>query len=89
MATLHFTAHLRAVAPPEPLEVNATTVAAALDSAFDAFPQLRGYVVDDQGRIRRHVAVLVDGQMLDRTAALQAELRPTSEVHVLQALSGG
>ena len=89
MATLHFTAHLRAVAPPGPLEVDAPTIAAALENAFDEFPRLRGYVLDDQGRIRRHVAVFVDGQMLDRSNALQAVVAPTSEIHVLQALSGG
>lgn len=89
MATLHFTSHLRAVAPPAPLEVDAGTVASALDSAFAEYPRLRGYVVDDQGRIRRHVAVFVDGQMLDRSEALKAAVAPTSEIHILQALSGG
>lgn len=89
MATLHFTAHLRAVAPREPLEVDAPTVSAALESAFGAYPQLRGYVLDDQGRVRRHVAVFLDGAMLDRKTALEAALTPASEVYVLQALSGG
>ena len=89
MATLHFTAHLRSVAPQVPLQVDAPTVAAALEGAFEVYPRLRGYVLDDQGRVRRHVALFVDGRMLDRAGALDVALAPTSEVHVLQALSGG
>lgn len=89
MATLHFTSHLRAVAPPEPIEADGPTLAAVLETAFDAYPRLRGYILDDQGRVRRHVAVFVDGQMLDRADALAAPMTTTSDVHILQALSGG
>lgn len=89
MATLHFTSHLRAVAPPGPIQADGPTLAAALEVAFEAYPRLRGYVLDDQGRVRRHVAVFVDGQMLDRAEALTAPITTSSDVHILQALSGG
>lgn len=71
------------------MDVDAATVSGALDSAFASFPKLRSYVVDDQGQIRRHVAVFLDGQMLDRATALDAAVGPGSEIHILQALSGG
>ena len=38
------------------------TVGAALALVFASRPALRGYVLDDQGALRRHVAVYVNGQ---------------------------
>ena len=47
--------------------------------------QARGYVLDEQGDLRKHVFVFVDG----RRAALGDTVRPESAIHVLQALTGG
>lgn len=89
MATVTFTNHLRDVAPERPVETDAETVAAALDDVFGAFPRLRSYVVDEQGRLRKHVAVFVDGEFVPGAEALDRRLAPGSDVHVMQALSGG
>ena len=78
----------RHVACP-PCEVAGTSVAAALAAVFCERPALRSYILDDQGGLRRHVAVFVDGrQSLDRRG-LSDPLMETSEVYVVQALSGG
>lgn len=89
MAHLTFTAQLqRFTATPE-LDVPAATLGEALDATFAVNPQLRGYLLDDQGKLRKHVAVFIDGQMISDRSHLQHPLTATSEVHVLQALSGG
>jgi hypothetical protein len=88
MAKVHFTSHLRHVAPSEPVEAAGSTVADVLSNVFARHPAVRGYVLDDQDRVRLHIAVFVDGAHVRRNI-LATPVTPTSEVYVLQALSGG
>ena len=88
MAKVHFTAHLKHVAPPEPVEAAGATVADILSDVFARHPAVRGYVLDDQDRIRLHIAVFVDGTHVRRNI-LATPVGTDSEVYVLQALSGG
>lgn len=50
---------------------------------------MRGYVLDDQECVRRHVAVFVDGAMACDRVGLSDTVRAGSEIYVVQALSGG
>lgn len=89
MPEVHFASALQRHVPAPPARVEAATVREALEAAFRAHPRLRGYVLDDQGRLRRHVQVFVDGaQVVDRRA-LGDPVGPSSRVDVMQALSGG
>lgn len=88
MATVTFTAHLARIAPPAPVDASGTTVAEALKDVFARYPALRGYILDDQDRLRLHIAIFVDGVHV-RADALDYPLHVTSDLHVLQALSGG
>lgn len=89
MPTVHFTARLKALVPAAPVEVDGRTVAGALERVFAQNPQARGYVLDEQGRLRQHVCIFLDGERLAHDAALAASLAPRSEIYVMQALSGG
>ena len=71
------------------LQAEAGTVGAALEAVFAAHPSLRGYVLDERGALRRHVALFVDGDALQPKSDFARALRPESEVYVMQALSGG
>lgn len=88
MAKVHFTSHLRHVAPDGPVKAVGTTVADVLTDVFVKYPAARGYVLDDQDRIRLHIAVFVDGEHIRRNI-LAAAVKADSEIYVLQALSGG
>jgi len=89
MPRLVFTANLqRHVECPE-AEVAAATVAEALEAVFAEHQPLRGYVVDEQGRLRKHMVVFVDGQPVKDRQRLSDAVAPTSEIYVMQALSGG
>lgn len=68
--------------------VDACTVRSALEAAFAVKPALRDYIVDEQGNLRRHVAVFANGQLLDR-AKLDTAIGHDAEIYVAQALSGG
>jgi len=65
------------------------TVRAVLEAVFAANPRLRGYVLDDQGALRRHMMIFVDGQQIADRDQLSDPVRASSEVYVMQALSGG
>ena len=89
MPRVFFTAHLRKHQPSEPVDVAAATVRAALEAVFERRPELRGYILDDQGCVRQHVMIFVDDRpILDRKGQGDS-LSETSEIHVMQALSGG
>lgn len=80
----------RPAAAPEPrIHVDGGDLRTALDNLFSAHPRLRGYVLDEQGRVRHHVAIFVDGTTLRDKADLGLALAPQSEIYLLQALSGG
>ena len=89
MPTLTFASSIeRHVACPS-AHVDATTLGEALARYFAAHPAVRGYVLDEQGVVRHHVAIFVDGTQLRSRAALDEPVSPTTEIHVMQSLSGG
>jgi sulfur-carrier protein len=89
MPRVVFTQNLaRHVACP-PQDVQAGTVRDALLAVFAQNPQLGGYVLDEQGELRPHMAVFVDGAQVRDRLALTDAVAPDAEIHVMQALSGG
>jgi molybdopterin converting factor small subunit len=89
MPRVVFTSNLqRHVACPE-RDVQGATVADALAAVFADAPQIRDYVLDDQGHVRRHVHIYVDGQRIADRERLTDAVGASSEICVLQALSGG
>jgi sulfur carrier protein ThiS len=71
------------------LDIPGSTVADTLEHLFALHPVLRGYVVDERGALRRHVALFVDGNAIHHNSNLQQALGEHADVHVMQALSGG
>ena len=71
------------------LEVAGASVGEVLHGLFARHPNLRGYVVDEHGVVRHHVAVFVDGDAIRDKRNLAQPLGEHAEVHVMQALSGG
>ena len=89
MAQVHFTSWLRELVPDGAVEACGATVADALDAVFAERPLVRGYVLDERGRLRKHVCVFVDGTRLNNADALTRAIGPQTKLHVMQALSGG
>ena len=89
MAKLHFTPNLTRHTECSSAALEAETVAELLERYFEAWPAVRGYVLDDQGEGRHHVKVLVDGHNIRDRRKLTDRLNNDSEVYVFQALSGG
>ena len=72
-----------------PVEVRSETVKEVLEQVFKQCPDVRGYVVDEQGVLRRHIAVFVDGLLLQDRHELSVPVAADAEVYAMQALSGG
>jgi molybdopterin synthase sulfur carrier subunit len=89
MATVTFTQNLQRYLTVPQAEVMGKTVAEALEEVFRQNSQLKGYLLDDQGRLRQHVVVFVDGIMIEDRNSMTDKIGPTSELFVAQALSGG
>lgn len=89
MPRVAFTPHLRKHLACETVVVSGTTVAQALEQVFALQPQLRGYVLDERGRVRQHVMIFLDDRPLADRESLSDAIGAESEIYVMQALSGG
>lgn len=89
MATIRFTSTLVRHRPAPALAAEGATLGAALDAALADDALLKSYVLDDQGRVRKHVNIFVDGAMIKDRVQLSDPITPSSEIYILQALSGG
>lgn len=77
---------LRSYTGEREVEVAGPTLAAALADLDRRYPGIRFRMVDEQERMRPHIRFFVNGeQVFD----LARSLRPTDEVQIVQALSGG
>jgi molybdopterin converting factor small subunit len=89
MPRVVFTSNLkRHVDCPESV-VAGETVREALDSVFEQQQRLRGYVLDDQQRLRTHMVIYLNGVPVKDRVGLSDAVDENSEIYVMQALSGG
>jgi molybdopterin synthase sulfur carrier subunit len=89
MVRIEFTPQLSQHIDCPTATVEATTLRAALARVFEKNPQIRGYLLDDQGVVRKHIAVFINNQLLQHRDNLDIDLPPNAEIYVMQALSGG
>ena len=89
MAKVFFTANLRRHVDCPSMEADGETVRAVLARVFAVQDRLGAYVLDDQGALRKHMTVLIDGRRITDRETLSDAVKPSSEVWVMQALSGG
>jgi sulfur-carrier protein len=71
------------------MHAEGATIREVLDAVFAGNPQARSYVLDDQGALRRHMAIYIDGELIKDRTGLSDPVAPVSSIHVFQALSGG
>jgi sulfur-carrier protein len=89
LATVRFTQNIqRHVACPT-RDVDGSTLRAVLDEYFRDNERARGYVLDDQGKVRQHMVVFIDGELVRDRDGLSDPVAPNSMIDVIQALSGG
>lgn len=89
MIRVFFTPNLQRHVTCPPKDVTGNTVGEALESVFAENQQARGYVLDDQGALRHHMMVFVNGEPIRDRKSLTDTLPDSAEIYVMQALSGG
>ena len=89
MATVTFTENLKRHIDCPQLSADGETVRQVLTRAFEDYPKLGDYVLDEQGQLRKHMTLSVDGQMIADRHTLSDKVTPDSVIFVVQALSGG
>jgi molybdopterin synthase sulfur carrier subunit len=89
MATVRFTQNIQRHVPCPTREVPGLTLRDVLDNYFRDNEQARGYVLDERGRIRQHMVVFIDGDLVHDRERLSDTVRTDSQIDVIQALSGG
>jgi molybdopterin synthase sulfur carrier subunit len=89
MPRVSFTRNLQRHIECPTRDVDGATVREAMDAYFAFVPRARDYVLDDQGAVRKHVVLFINGTQLNDRERLSDTLKSGDEVHVMQALSGG
>ncbi len=89
MPTIRFTRNIQRHVPCPTEEVAGATLGAVLEAYFAAHADARGYVLDDRGRLRHHMAAFIDGQQVEDRTGLSDRVSPDAVVDIVQALSGG
>lgn len=89
MPTVRFTQNIqRHVACPT-REVTGATLCEVIEDYFQTNERARGYVLDDQGKLRDHMAAFIDGRQIHDRDKLSDAVSPDAVVDVVQSLSGG
>ena len=89
MPRISFTQNLQRHVPCPDQKVEGETVQAALENVFRESPRLRSYILDDQGALHRHMAIMVNGSSIQDRTHLNHPVAANDEIYILQALSGG
>ena len=89
MTTLSFTPNLLRHVETPAARVEGATVREVLEGYFKVNPRVRSYVLEDQGALRKHVAIFVNRELIRDRTGLSDTVGENDDIFVSQALSGG
>ena len=90
MAKVCFTSALKRFFPDlEEKEIPGETVSEVIKMLENHYPGIGDFLVDEQGVLRKHVNIFVDGELIQDRETLKDEINANDEILIFQALSGG
>ncbi|MDO6435005.1 MoaD/ThiS family protein [Flavitalea sp. BT771] len=90
MPTVKFTPALKRFFPGlKNTPAKGATLAEILGELELNYPGVRSYLLDEQGHLRKHVNIFIDGTIIKDRTALSDLFTENSEIYIIQALSGG
>ncbi len=89
MPSVRFTRNIQRHVECPTLDVPGATLSEVLNAYFASNERARGYVLEDDGRLRKHMAVFIDGQQIEDRDTLTDRVSRDAVVDVVQSLSGG
>jgi hypothetical protein len=72
-----------------PASVSGGTVRVVLEAYFATHPAVRSYVLEEQGGLRKHITVFLNGEQIADRVGMTDPVGEDDEIYVMQALSGG
>ncbi|MFI5135337.1 MAG: MoaD/ThiS family protein [Chitinophagales bacterium] len=90
MPTVKFTYALKRFFPElKDTPANGKTLTQVLREIESCYPGISSYLLDEQGSLRRHVNIFIDGDIISDRNKLNHTFSENSEICIMQALSGG
>jgi hypothetical protein len=89
MPLVRFTQNIQRHVKCPQRQVEGSSLRAALDDYFSSNQAARGYVLDEQGTLRKHMAIFINGKPTTDREQLTDRVTPECTIDVMQALSGG
>lgn len=90
MPTIKFTHALKRFFPGlKDTPVKGNTLEEIIRAAENNYPGVRNYILDEQGRLRQHVNIFINGSLIQDREGLSDSFPENSEIYIMQALSGG
>ncbi len=89
MPRVTFGSNLQRHMPRPTIQVEGATVGDVLRTMFQEDVLLGTYVLDEQGRLRKHVNIFINNASVKDRLRLGDACQPSDEIYVFQALSGG
>lgn len=90
MPKIRFTSALKRFFPTlSEMEMEGETVRDILTNLEKAYPGISTYLLQDDGTLRKHVNIFIQGNLVENRRSLMDPVKNTDEVLIFQALSGG
>ncbi len=90
MAKIKFTTALKRFFPDlREMDVEGQTIQEILGNVEREYPGISGYLIEDSGRLRKHVNIFLGGRLIEDRDELSDPVAQHHEILVFQALSGG
>ncbi len=89
MPSVRFTRNIQRHVDCPTRDVDGATLGEVLRAYFAANERARGYVLDDEGKLRKHMAAFIDGRQIDDRETLSDAVSENAVVDIVQSLSGG
>ncbi|MBG9376999.1 MoaD/ThiS family protein [Panacibacter sp. DH6] len=90
MPVVKFTNALKRFFPAlQEMPVSGHSLQDVLNDVEAKYPGLKSYLLDEQGQLRKHVNIFIDGNMINDRGTLSDTFNNNSEIYIIQALSGG
>jgi sulfur-carrier protein len=89
MPSVRFTRNIQRHVECPTRDVEGATLGQVLHAYFTSNERARGYVLDDEGKLRKHMAAFIDGRQIDDRDTLSDTVPDGAVVDIVQSLSGG
>jgi sulfur-carrier protein len=89
MPKVTLTANLKKYFPENQCEINATSLISLLNEMDKIREHFSSYILDEHRHIRKHVNIFINNELYRDKENTNLPLEPNTEVHIMQALSGG